>query len=71
MTREEFYEELRLGIIERFHHTLSEEERDIVRENHYGEYANVVCKMLGSEIMDKMPRARSARSIEELKQERK
>ena len=68
MTREEFYEELRLGIIERFHHTLSEEERNIMRKNTNSELANVVRKILGGEIMDKMPRARS---IEELKQERK
>ena len=58
MTREEFYEELRLGILERFHRTLSEEERNIMRKNTNSEYANIVRKVLGDEIMDKMPRSR-------------
>ena len=59
MTREEYNEELRLGILERFHRTLSEEERNIMRKNTNSEYANIVRKVLGDEIMDKMPRSRS------------
>ena len=58
MIKEEFYEELRLGILERFHRTLSEEERNIMRKNTNSEYANIVRKVLGDEIMDKMPRSR-------------
>ena len=58
MIKEEFYEELRLGILERFHRTLSEEERNIMRKNTNSEYANIVRKVLGDEIMDKMPRTR-------------
>ena len=57
MTREEFYEELRLGIIERFNRTLSEEERNIMRENTFSKYAEVIRKVLGDEIMDRMPRS--------------
>ena len=56
MTREEFYEDLRLGIVERFWQTLSEEERAIIRKNTDSEYAKAVKKILGAEIMDKMPR---------------
>ena len=56
MTREEFYEDLRLGIVERFWQILSEEERAIIRKNTDSEYAKVVKKILGAEIMDRMPR---------------
>ena len=59
MTREEFYEDLRLGIVERFWQTLSEEEQNIIRKNTNSEYAKVVKKLLGGEIMDRMPRLRS------------
>ena len=58
MTREEFYEELQLGIIERFNHTLTEEEKIIMRKNTNSEYANIVRKILGNELMDKMPHSR-------------
>ena len=58
MTREEYNEELRLGILERFHRTLSEEEKIIMRKNTNSEYANIVRKILGNELMDKMPHSR-------------
>ena len=58
MRREEYNEELRLGILVRFHRTLSDEERNIMRKNTNSEYANIVRKILGNELMDKMPHSR-------------
>ncbi len=59
MTREEFYEELRLEIVERFWKTLSEEERDIIRKNTDSKYAQVVRKFLGEKILGGLPAVRS------------
>ena len=58
MTREEFYEELQLGIVERFQQ-LSEEDQNVVRKNGDSEYARVMRKFLGKEILDGLPRLRS------------
>jgi hypothetical protein len=70
MTREEFYEELRLGIIERFWKILSEEERDIIRKNADNEYAKVVKKILGNEIVDKLPKTMSPEDYDEVTKQR-
>jgi hypothetical protein len=55
MTREEFYNELQVGLIQRFQ-TLSEEEKDIVRKNVDSEYGHIMEKILGNEILSGIPR---------------
>ena len=58
MTREEFYEELQLDIVERFHQ-LSEKDQNIMRKNVNSEHAQVVRKFLGEKILGGLPRLRS------------
>ena len=43
MTREEFYNELQVGLVQRFQ-SLSEEEKNIMRKNVGSEYGNVMKK---------------------------
>ena len=58
MTREEFYNELQVGLIQRFQN-LNEQEKNIVRQNVSSEYALVVRKLLGDKIMSGIPRIKS------------
>ena len=58
MTREEFYKELQLDIVERFHQ-LSEKDQNIMRKNVNSEHAQVVRKFLGEKILGGLPRLRS------------
>ena len=57
MTREEFYEELSLGIVNRFQ-KLSEDDQNIIRKNIDSEYAYILKKYLGIEILDALPKLR-------------
>ena len=57
MTREEFYEELSLGIVNRFQ-KLSEDDQNIIRKNIDSEYAYILKKVLGIEILDTLPKLR-------------
>ena len=57
MTREEFYEELSLGIVNRFQ-KLSEDDQNIIRKNIDSEYAYILKKVLGIEILDALPKLR-------------
>ena len=55
MTREEFYNELQVGLIQRFQN-LNEQEKNIVRQNVDSEYGNIMKKVLGGEILSGLPR---------------
>jgi len=58
MTREEFYNELQVGLIQRFQN-LNEQEKNIVRQNVDSEYGNIMKKVLGGEILSGLPRIKS------------
>jgi len=58
MTREEFYNELHIELIQRFQ-ALSEEDVHIVRKIAGSEYGSVVRKLLGDKIMSGIPRIKS------------
>ena len=58
MTREEFYNELQVGVVQRFQ-SLSEEEKNIMRKNVGSEYGNVMKKVLGGEILSNLPKIKT------------
>ena len=58
MTREEFYKELQLGMIERFHQ-LSVEEQNIMRKNTDSAYVHVAKKVIGDEVFSGLSLLRS------------
>ena len=59
MTREEFYNELQMNLVERFM-ALSEEDKIIMRKGHDSELASVYRKILGNEILSGLPKLRKA-----------
>ena len=58
MTREEFYKELQLGMIERFHQ-LPVEEQNIMRKNTDSAYVHVAKKVIGDEVFSGLSLLRS------------
>ena len=58
MTREEFYNELQVGLVQRFQ-SLSEEEKNIMRKNVGSEYGNVMKKVFGGEILSNLPKIKT------------
>ena len=58
MTREEVYNELQVGLVQRFQ-SLSEEEKNIMRKNVGSEYGNVMKKVLGGEILSNLPKIKT------------
>ena len=57
MTREEFYDEFRMELVQRFK-ALSVEEKNIMRENIDSELAFIYKKILGDELMSGIPKLR-------------
>ena len=61
LTSEDFYNEMKIGMINRFM-TLSEAEQNIMRENIDSEFAKIAFKVLGIDILSGLP---GMRSVEE------
>ena len=58
LTSEDFYEEMKIGMINRFQ-ILSEAEQNIMRENIDSEFAKIAFKVLGIDILNGLPGMRS------------